>query len=474
MERAAAACVQWITARYPESPSFAIFCGKGNNGGDGLAMARLLTSMQYEVAVYILEFGFRGTEEFQENLERLHAAGFTNIHFIQSSSHFPVINKQQVIIDALLGTGLNRKLDGITEMLVQHINQSGKLIISIDIPSGMYADRSSKGITRIRASHTLAFQCYKVAFLLPENNDSLGQLEVIDIGLDPTFLRSPETTYEWVDKAVVSPLYKSRNPYSHKGIFGHALLVAGSYGKMGAAVLAAQACMRSGVGLLTCHIPACGYTIMQTSAPEVMVETDNSETENTGLEKISGYASIGIGPGLGTDPATAGMLRQLLTQHTFPLVIDADALNLIASNDLLSMIPRGSVLTPHPGEFERLLGKSHDDFERISLAMTQAKAIGCIIILKGHHSFIATGDKGYFNTTGNAGMATAGSGDVLTGIITGLLAQGYSSLEASLLGVYLHGLAGDLAMADESMESLIAGDIIDNMGKAFRSLPGIS
>jgi hydroxyethylthiazole kinase-like uncharacterized protein yjeF len=473
MERAALACVNWITKEYPEVTSFGIFCGKGNNGGDGLAIARMLLERNYPVSIYILEFGHLGTDDFQTNLARLHKLPGADIHFIQTEENIHPIPKDQVIVDALFGSGLNRALEGITAKLVEHLNDSGCDIISIDVPSGLFTDRSSNGAPCIQARHTLSFQCYKPAFLFAENGEATGDIHLLDIGLHPGYYQQLSGQFEWVDAGTIHAIYKPRNRFAHKGNFGHALLVAGSYGKMGAAVLAAKACLRSGAGLLTCHVPRCGYDILQVSVPEAMLLTDFNSSFITKIEDdLSKYESIGIGPGIGTASETKMMLRDILDSYRNPVILDADALNIIAAQkDLLQLIPAGSILTPHPKEFERLFGESSNDFDRVLLALQKAKELNCIIVLKGHHSFIVTGDgKGFFNSTGNAGMATAGSGDVLSGILTGLLAQGYSSKEAAILGVYIHGLAGDKALIGSSEEALIAGDMILSLGAAFSEM----
>lgn len=473
MERASLTCVAWLTRNYPDAPSLGIFCGKGNNGGDGLAIARMLMEQQYKVTVHILEFGHKGTDDFQINLARLHKLPEADIHFIQSEENLHPIPHGQIIIDAILGSGLNRPVEGLTAKLVEHINASGCEIISIDIPSGMFTDRSSKSTLTVRASHTLSFQCYKPAFLFAENGESVGEVHILDIGLHPDYYNNLQGQFELVDEKLVASIHKPRKRFSHKGNFGHALLVAGSYGKIGAAVLSAKACLRSGAGLLTCHIPECGYEILQVALPEAMVVTDFNSSFNTKVEDdLSKYEVVGMGPGLGTASETKMMLREVLDTFRSPVVLDADALNILASQkDLLTLIPAGSILTPHPKEFERLFGETGNDFERMLLVMQKAKELNCLIVLKGHHTFIATPDgKGFFNSTGNSGMATAASGDVLTGVLTGLLAQGYSGVEAAILGVYLHGLAGDMAAAESSQEALIAGDIILKLGAAFIAL----
>jgi NAD(P)H-hydrate epimerase len=472
MERAAGCCFDWLENNGYLLNSFSIFCGKGNNGGDGLALARMLAQRNCSVTVYILEFGHKGTEDFQTNLERLHQYPAVDIHFIQHESIFPDLNKEEIIIDALFGSGLTRPLEGFTARLVNHINNSGCEIIAIDIPSGMSVDQVSKGHTMVKAFHTLSFQCYKPAFLVAENAEWLGEVNILDIGLLPEFLTSVKSKYELTDRAIIHSIYKKRNPFAHKGNFGHALIVSGSFGKIGAAVLAAKACLRSGAGLLTCFIPKCGYEILQTALPEAMVMTDVHSSILTHVDvDISKFDSIGIGPGLGTASETKTAVKDLLAVYNKPVVIDADALNGLAMEKKSAPLPPGSILTPHPKEFERLFGESENDFERLDKALNMAASLNCIIVLKGHHTFIATpAGSGYFNSTGNAGMATAGSGDVLTGFITGLLAQGYSAEQAAVLGVYLHGLAGNLAADKFSIEGMIAGDIIECLGEAFKSI----
>ena len=472
MERAAKKCFEWLEDNSWFVHSFSIFCGKGNNGGDGLAIARMLAGQGCTVSVNILEFGHRGTDDFQANLAKLHQYPSVSIQFIQDETNFHLLPKDTVIIDALFGSGLTRPLEGITAKLVGHINNSGCAIIAIDIPSGMSVDRSSKGNTIVKANYTLSFQCYKPAFLVAENAEFMGEIVILDIGLSPEFLSTLKTNFEVIDNPIIRSIYQPRNSFAHKGNFGHAMIVAGSYGKIGAAVLSARAGLRSGAGLLTCYTPKCGYEILQTAVSEAMILTDANSSIITKIDDdISKYNSIGIGPGLGTASETRVALKELLAVYNKPVVIDADALNGLSMEKTLPSLPPGSILTPHPKEFERLFGECKNEFDRIEKAVAIAKSLNCLIVLKGHHTFIATPiGKGYFNNTGNAGMATAGSGDVLTGIITGLLAQEYSPEKAGILGVYLHGLAGDIAAKEFSQEAMIAGDIIDNIGKAFKQL----
>ena len=469
MERAAQKCVDWLLANTSQHISFKIFCGKGNNGGDGLAIARLLFQKNRAVEIFILEFGKKGSDDFQANLERLHELP-VNIHFIQTAAHFPILTLQDVVIDALYGSGLNKPLDGLSSTLVQYLNASGNKIVSVDLPSGMFLDQSSKGNSIIKASDTLTFQAYKKAFLVAENADFTGIIHILDIGLHSGYLKEVSSSWQLVDRDTIKKKFRPRKRFAHKGNYGHALLIGGSYGKMGAIVLTASACLRSGAGLTTAFIPRCGYTVMQTSLPEAMTLTDNDESMITEIPgELDNYSVIGLGPGMGTNKQTREAIGKLLKAFSKPMVIDADGLNSLALQpEYIPALTPGSIITPHPKEFDRLFGNSENDFERISLAEKKAKELKIIIVLKGHHSLIAVPDGScYFNNTGNSGMAKGGSGDVLTGIITAFCAKGYDPPDAAILGVYLHGLAGDLAANALSKEAMLARDIITFLSQAF-------
>lgn len=470
MERASLACYQWLLKYRDTNAGFAIFCGKGNNGGDGLAIARLLAQSDHAVTVYILEFGHKGTDDFQTNLARLHDTRAT-IKFISSEENIPALTAGDIIIDALLGSGLNRPLEGLTAKVVEHINRSGHAIVAIDIPSGLMVDSSSVGNTIIQATHTLSFQCYKPAFLVAENEPFIGELHILDIGLHPAFPVEHPAAWRWINKSLVQSIIKPRKKFAHKGNYGHAAIIAGSRGMMGAALLATKACLRSGVGKLTAHIPAIGYPIVQTAVPEAMTYTAGKEYIElaVGLDQ---YEAIGAGPGWGQYDTHKDLLENIIRQCRQALVLDADALNTLAQHQpLLEQLPPNTMITPHPKEFERLFGQAANDFERIQQAIHKAAALHIIIVLKGRYTLVAMPDGlAYFNSTGNPGMATGGSGDVLTGIITGLAAQNYSPSQAAMAGVYLHGLAGDLAASYTSQESLIASDLVEYLGDAFQQL----
>jgi NAD(P)H-hydrate epimerase len=369
------------------------------------------------------------------------------------------------VIDALYGSGLNRPLQNLSAALVNHINQSGAFVIAIDVPSGMFIDKSSKGNAVIRANLTLTFQSYKLCFLVAENAAFTGILEILDIGLSPSFLDTVDTIFQIVTKEMVQKIYQPRQPFSHKGNYGHALIIAGNKGKMGAALMATHACLRTGAGLTTLNIPSTDFNTVHIALPEAMC----SPREDTpGLE---GSNVVAIGPGLGTTEETRSLVENTLSLFTGAIVLDADALNVLATDKNAWKVPVDkAVLTPHPKEFERLFGIAGNDFERIEMALQYSEQLQCVIVLKGKYTLTAYKGKGWLNTTGNAGLAKGGSGDVLTGIITALLAQHYPIFEAAVLGVYLHGLAADIALEKQSEESLLARDVIESIGSAFNSL----
>ncbi|HRN49046.1 MAG TPA: NAD(P)H-hydrate dehydratase [Niabella sp.] len=472
MERAARACTKWLLQN-TLADSYYIFCGKGNNGGDGLAIARMMADAHHEARVFILESDAKGSLDFNINFTHLHQKGNVPITLLRSENDFPVIPENVIVIDALFGTGLNKTLEGNGAALVEYLNTLSNGIVSIDIPSGMFCDKSSAGNTVVSATHTLTFQVLKMAFLIAENENNFGQVHILDISLHPEYLENIQTKFQLINKTTCKSIHNPRNLFSHKGDFGHALLMAGSYGKMGAAVLSAKACMKSGAGLLTCHLPECGLYVMQTAVPEAMCIVDKESRVLSAItDDISKYSAVGIGPGIGTHSETSLLINSLINNYSKPLVLDADALNILSQNkEWLKMLPPYSILTPHPKEFSRLFGEGMNDFEKIEMALLKAKELNVIILIKGHYSFIALPDgSGYFNITGNAGMATGGSGDVLTGILTGLMAQGYKPEEVVVFGVFLHGLAGDLASGKVSMEALVASDIIENIGNAYLAI----
>jgi NAD(P)H-hydrate epimerase len=474
MERASMTFVNWLLETDAVTPDthIHVLCGTGNNGGDGMAIARILHTLNFEVSVYLLRVSDNKSEDFKTNYEAVKAIPL-EVKGVEMFEDLEGVYPEDFVIDAVLGAGLNRPLAQKWCNILDYISFEAPNV-SIDIPSGLFVDKATMN-PGFKADKTYSFHSPKLAFFMPENQDEVGEWVIGDIKLeeeDVEFDTAFQTNNHYLNGDNVRFLLQDRKPHDHKGTFGHALMIAGSYGKVGAAVLAAKATLRAGAGLVTVHAPKCAYQILQISFPEAMVEVDKHETVFTECEDLSKYEAIGIGPGLGTNELTVKALSDLLENAKQPLVIDADALNIISQNkEMLDLIPEDSILTPHPKEFERLFGETKDSFERLEIMRSIAQSYKIFIILKGGNTVIMTPEGiAYFNGTGNPGMATGGSGDVLTGVLTGLVASGYSPLEACAVGVYLHGLAGDIAAEEMEQESLLASDIVKCLGKAFREL----
>ncbi|MDX9772342.1 MAG: NAD(P)H-hydrate dehydratase [Bacteroidales bacterium] len=471
MERAATTFFQRLKDIIAPDKKINVFAGPGNNGGDGLVLARLLHEDGSHVRVFIVETGSSHSSDFRLNVDRLVRTGVSPV-IIADPGAFPAIGRDEVVIDAIFGTGLSKPPAGVAAEVIRRINLTGAYIISVDIPSGLFCE-DNDGVNRdfiIRASQTITFQFPKLAFMFAGNEDQTGIWEVLDIGLHSDTIALMPTSYHYIMRESVRPFLQRRRKFDHKGTFGHALIIAGSYGKAGAATLAAGAALRTGAGLVTVHTPAIAVMALQASLPEAMVSPDPGTDNVTLLPDLAPYDAAGVGPGLGTDPDTADVLKKLLETTAIPLVLDADALNILAQHrEMLDIIPRGTILTPHPGEFRRLAQTESSDYRLMEQQRAFAARYKCIVVLKGAHTSVAMpeGDL-FFNSTGNPGMATGGSGDVLTGMIASLLAQGYAPADAAIAGVYLHGVAGDVALRIHSEESVIAGDILMNIGRAFR------
>lgn len=470
MERAATACAEWIHSRLKNKPiQIHIFCGIGNNGGDGLVIARLLLLEKYDVQCYIVNFSDNRTPEFLKNYDRLKDDRYWP-KIINSTSDFPEIKDGDLVIDAIFGNGLSRPPKTFTKALIKHINKSKGFVLSIDMPSGLYTNKSSLGNAIIKPNHILSFQYPKLAFYQPENKDYIHSWELLSIGLDDAYIISLKPEHHIVLKDEVARLYRHRTKWEHKGNFGHSLLIGGSFGKIGAITLASHAALSIGSGLVSAFIPKCGYNIVQTAIPEIMVEVDD-ESYISYFNYKTNPTCIGIGPGLGTHEKTIAGFEKFLTENQLPLVIDADAINIIAQDkELLNYLPKDSILTPHPKELERLIGPWKNDFDKLEKAANLAKEYQIILVIKGAHTCILNGENFFFNTTGNAALATAGSGDVLTGIITGLKAQNYGSLEAAILGVYLHGATAEIGVEDYGFASFNARHIIEYLPDAILEL----
>jgi len=470
MERASEMCVRHLLKICGNKNRFVIFAGTGNNGGDGLAIARLLSKMGNQLSVYMVLFTNKLSVDCVMNKERL--LNETSVFYseIENIDNFPdSISDNDVIIDAIFGYGLSRPVEGLAKLVITKINELPNCVISVDCPSGLFTEENNPANQIIvKANHTLTFQTPFLAFLFPENASYTGELHVLDIKLHPGFLNEVPSNYYFIQNDMIKSLIVRREKFDHKGSFGHALIVAGSKYKAGAALLAAKACSVSGAGLVTAHIPDNLGLAFNISCPEVMLVTDSHSDYMTHVNIPEKINAIGIGPGIGFNEETVAAVEQLISESKYPMVVDADALTILSMHpEWIQKLPENSILTPHPGEFDRLFGKSVNNYHRNKLQISISVTYKLYVILKGAYTALSCPDGCcYFNSTGNPGMANGGSGDVLTGILTGLLAQKYSPLNACLIGVYLHGLAADIALKNNSGYSIVASDIISNFQNA--------
>ncbi|MBQ8520227.1 MAG: NAD(P)H-hydrate dehydratase [Bacteroides sp.] len=474
MERAAHALTEAIVRRWDTSYHITVFAGPGNNGGDALAVARMLSQRSYTVEVFLFNTKGKLSEECQTNLHRLKTCG--SIYFTEICTEFnpPVLTERHVVVDGLFGTGLNKPLSGGFAAVVKYINSSKATVVAIDIPSGLMGEDNTYNVRPhiVHADVTLSIQLPKLSFFFPENEDIVGEWELLDIGLKQSFIDAAESPYAILEETEIRSLIKPRKRFAHKGSFGHGLLIAGSYGMAGASILSAKACLRSGIGLLTVHVPIHNHDLLQTTVPEAIVQTDIHERYFAEPTDLGKYRALAIGPGLGQEEDTALALMEQIQGSNIPVILDADAINILSTHrNWLSRLPKGCILTPHLGELERLIGKCMDTYERLTKVKELAAYLRSYIIVKGAWTAIVSPEGSCrFNPTGNPGMATAGSGDVLTGILLALLAQGYSQEEACRLGVYVHGLAGDLAAEEMSETAMTSGDIVRALPKAWKKI----
>ncbi len=473
MERAAKALTHAITGRWMPTVSVVVFAGPGNNGGDALAVARLLTEQGYQVKTYLFNINGHLSADCAENKKRLMDTKKAKSQFVEVTQEFdpPQLERGMLVVDGLFGSGLNKPLNGGFASLVKYINSSKAEVVSIDMPSGLMTEDNTYNVRQniVRADLTLTLGQKKLSMLFAENQLFIGDLQVLDIGLSREGIEKTDSQYTMLERDDVKSLLLKRDPFAHKGTMGNALIIAGSYGMAGAAILATESCLRSGAGKVTAYSPRKNVAVLQTAVPEAVLHVGNEETAFAEAIDTEDFQAVGIGPGLGTSETTAIAIIAQLRRTQCPLVCDADAINILSSHRAwLQQLPKEIIMTPHPKEFDRLEGHSSDSFERLSKARDLSQRINAYIILKGHRTALCCPDGHIvFNSTGNAGMATGGSGDVLTGILTGLLARGYGRLNACVVGMYLHGLAGDIAAAEVGQESLIARDIIRCLPKAF-------
>ena len=475
MERASGRVAMRIAELFPTDRRIVVFAGSGNNGGDALAVARMMAEQSYQVTVYLFNISGKLSPDCAANKKRLQdCKRIRAFHEVIQEFDPPRLEEGMLIIDGLFGSGINKPLAGGFASLVKYINASPAKVVSLDIPSGLMTEDNNFNIRAniIRATQTLTLQQPKLSFFFPENQLFVGKLRVLDIRLSQEGIDKMEASFTITEESDIRQRLLGRSAFAHKGQMGHALLIAGSYGMAGAAILAAKACMRVGVGKLTVNSPRRNNTILQISVPEAIVQVCNEDTIFAEAIDADEFQAMGIGPGLGQSEQTAIAIISQLRRTQCPTVVDADGLNILANHRAwMQQLPKGLILTPHPKELDRLEGHSADSYERLTKARNLAQRLKGYVIVKGRYTAICCpGGNIIFNPTGNAGMATAGSGDVLTGIITGLLARGYKTEDACIVGVYLHGLAGDLAAQDIGEESLIASDIINYLPKAFKRL----
>lgn len=475
MERAASAVSCELVSRFLPSQRFVVMAGPGNNGGDALAVARMLIEQGYrKVEVFLFNVSGKLSHDCDEERKKL--ITIDGVDFTEVTREFspPFLCEKDVVIDGLFGSGLNQPLMGGFVSVARYINESGAYVVSIDLPSGLFGEWNSHINRRdmVHANLTLAFQMPRLSFFFEENNDVLGEWKLLDIDLDETKIKETASDYILVEARNIRPLLHKRLPFTGKRDYGSALIFAGSTGMMGAAVMCARAVLKSGAGLATVHGAAGGLPILQTAVPEAMFEPDRNDHFITDMTVHHVHQAVAAGPGIGTNDQTLSALEKLLKTGVTPLVLDADALNCISRQpDLLDLLPTKTIITPHNGEFDRLFGEQRSSEDRLKTAIEMARKYNIIIVLKGHYTAtVRPTGRVYINPTGNPGMATAGSGDVLTGVITAFLAQGYRPEHAATIGVYVHGLAGDLAAEDIGEFGLTAGDIASYAGRAIRKI----
>ncbi|MFS4470492.1 NAD(P)H-hydrate dehydratase [Chryseobacterium sp. T20] len=470
MERASMAVAHWISEHCKNHKKLAVFCGNGNNGGDGLAVARLLYLKGFDVDVFVSDSKRKFSEDASVNLKRLRDLSGISVRKLDPKEQYNFDDKT-IIIDALFGTGLSRPLEGEYKMLVEQLNTKKNIKISIDIPSGLSADEMfDNNSVILNADYTLTFQCWKRTFLHPETGKYTGKVVLLDIDLSKIYADATDSDYSVIDDPLAASVFIPRQEFSHKGSYGKAVIIGGSYGKIGAAVLATKSALKTGSGLTFTLAPECGYDILQTSCPEAMfIKGGDTFVLNFEIDKDF---VCGVGPGLGTHSGTEKSFLNFLKDYSKPLILDADALNIISKDpENLKLIPEKSIITPHPKEFERLFGSTGDSFKRLELAKKKAKDLNIYIVLKDHYTQVVTPQGNvFYNITGNAGLAKGGSGDILTGILTSLLAQKYSEEETCIFGVWLHGRAADIASEKHSKESMLPTDVIDELGTVFEEL----
>lgn len=450
-----------------------IYVGTENNGAEGLSIGELLFKKKYfNINIKIAHFSKKYSLNFKQKFNDVLKLPIV-IKNLNINKKFPKENKKSILIDALLGLDVNKQLLNSYELLIKHLNKLNKTIFSLDIPTGFITEgiiSFNKNILKVY--RVVSFQNIFVNFLLPESFQFINNWKYIDIGLYYPYIHKLYTNYYYIEKKDISKLLKKRNSFQNKWEFGHALIVAGNYPyTIGASLLCADACLKTGAGNTSACIPHDGLTALNIFSPEIMF-LPRLIKNKTITNSIKKFTSIAVGPGLGYDDMSLDLLIWILKNYKKPIVIDADAINLISRNkELWSLIPENSLITPHVKEFDRLFGKHNSWWDRIKTIKLQSKRKKIIILLKNKYSIIGTPDgKIFFNSTGNPAMAVAGMGDVLTGILASLLAQGYSSYETAIIGVFIHGKSGDDLINIEKVKNITSKALINQIAKTYCSL----
>ncbi|WP_185877896.1 NAD(P)H-hydrate dehydratase [Blattabacterium cuenoti] len=482
MDRASKKCIDWIIENknffkklnFP----FIILSGNGNNGGDGLSLAIKFYLLGININIYIINISKHSSYEFLMNKKKILEYNIKYMD-IYENDKYPFFNEKSYLIDAILGVGLNRSLNKYWKSFFNFINKKNFLsVLSIDIPSGMFIEKQNENIDNIiKSDYILTFQTPKLPFFLPDYEKCIKEWFILNIGWKNEFIEKIYTKNFYINKKMIFHMKKKRKKFSHKGNYGHGVIIGGSYGMIGSIILSGKASFKCGIGKLSIFIPNCGYNIVQNNILEAIVKTD---IHNNYISKIfipDNINSIGIGMGMGVNKFTINAFKLFLIDLSnnkeksfIPIVIDADAINILSNDsNLLNLLPKNTIITPHPKEFRKLFGSWNNDFHKLDILRKMSKKHNIYIILKGAHSIVSTpNNELYFNSTGNPGMATAGSGDVLTGMILSFLSQGYSIKNSCIMSVYLHGLSGDFAAKTLNEDSIIATDIINHIPKSIK------
>ncbi|WMN11573.1 NAD(P)H-hydrate dehydratase [Marivirga salinae] len=468
MERASGQVVNWVCKHFSNEHEIIVLAGSGNNGGDGLAIARLLSNQNYSVKV-VLIMGESGSDDFEQNLDRLKSLKKVEI---LNDFNFSNSNNDYIFIDAIFGSGLSRPIEGDIAKFVQKVNEAKGIKLAVDIPSGVFADEPSPGETIFKSDFTLSFQVPKLAFMMAENQQYVGQFEILNIGLSEEFINNCISDYSIYELTKELKLLLKVDSIAHKGIRGRATIIAGGHAKMGAVILAAKGTLHSGIGLLSVQVCPLCIDIIQNQIPEALILEDENDYV---LGSFLGYNKQDVlvfGPAIGFANKTIKLLEEILKTFKGQLILDADAITILAKNrEMLELLPEGTILTPHHGEFKRLVGNYSNNFEALMQLKSFCKHHKVVVVLKGKFTAVCN-EKGQvsFNTTGNQGMAKGGSGDLLCGILAGIAPRVQNPFETAKLAVYLHGFSGDISLKEYGENYMTPSTMISNLKDTFKKV----